>query len=44
MRKLMVVVAILSVLAWATTLAVPSHTAYQVNLLQIAGDDGPNGG
>ncbi len=44
MRKLMIVAAILSVLAWATTLAVPSHIAYQLNSPQIAGDDGPGGG
>jgi hypothetical protein len=44
MRKLMIVAAILMVLAWVTTLAVPTHTAYQFNSPQIAGDDGPGGG
>jgi hypothetical protein len=43
MRKLMMV-AVLSVLAWTTTLAVPSGIAYHFNPPQIAGDVGPNGG
>jgi Tfp pilus assembly protein PilE len=43
MRKLMIVAAILSVLAWATV-ALPSHTAHQLTSPQIAGDVGPVGG
>jgi hypothetical protein len=43
MRKLMIV-AVLSVMAWATTVAVPSGTVYQFNPPQTAGDVGPGGG
>jgi hypothetical protein len=42
MRKLMIV-ALLSVLVWATTAVLPSGN-YQFNPLQIAGDVGPGGG
>ncbi len=43
MRKLMMV-AVLSVLVWGTTLAVPSTNAYQFHPVQTAGDVGPGGG
>ncbi len=42
MRKLMMVVA-LSVLVWATTLAVPSGMVDQFHPTQTAGDVGPGG-
>ena len=42
MRKLMIM-AVLSILVWATTSVVPSGN-YQFNPLQIAGDVGPGGG
>ncbi len=42
MRKLMMAAA-LSLLVWATILAVPSGVAYQVKPLQTAGDVGPGG-
>jgi hypothetical protein len=43
MRELMMVAA-LSVLVWATTLAVPSGMGNQFHPTQIAGDVGPGGG
>ncbi len=43
MRKLMMAAA-LSVLVWATILAVPSGIGYQFNPPQTAGDVGPGGG
>jgi hypothetical protein len=42
MRKL-TTVAVLSVLVWATTLAVPSGIANQFHPVQTAGDVGPGG-
>ena len=42
MRKLMMVAA-LSVLVWATTLAVPSGITNQFHPIQTAGDVGPGG-
>lgn len=45
MRKLMIVAAILSVLAWPAMLtSLPSNTTTQFNPVQIAGDSGPGGG
>ncbi len=44
MRKFVIVAVVLSVLAWATTLAVPSYYAHQLTSPQIAGDVGPGGG
>lgn len=44
MRKLVIVAVTLSVLGLPFTLAVPSHATYQLNSLQVAGDDGPHGG
>ncbi len=43
MRKIMIVAALLTTLAW-TTLAVQSHIAYQSNPPQTAGDSLPGGG
>ncbi len=45
MRKLMIVAALLSVLAWPAMLMSPlSNTATQFNPVQMAGDDVPGGG